>query len=298
MTREEVLALQFPVCARGFPFNAVRSQLALIADLQDKGFAPRSYGLLDSGYRRNRLGRGYDPEAVDQFFAELAREVPPGLRVLPEIPDGRGGEVAPGRSWRQHVSNCEAEWQRVSDLPGVRLLAAGGKLTGSAGEVLLTRDRSSAPSRRRFAVNGEQSVSSGALILATGQVLRVDASYVCGDSLEMLMGVQVTDLSTSEPVLWIRGVHFDRSAGAHVLLPGQRCLVFPVMGTRRGNAVLTGVTESGSKALWVRRLRIARYEIVVSPDRDLTPETLCVAALTPGLLATYFKHPEAGGGGG
>ena|SRR5215469_4411760 len=47
--------------------------LADIADLRDKGFAPENYTQLDRTIRR-RLVRGYDPEAVERYVAQLPRE--------------------------------------------------------------------------------------------------------------------------------------------------------------------------------------------------------------------------------
>ena len=77
-----------------------------------------------------------------------------------------------------------------------------------------------------------------------------------------------------------------------MLLPGQRCLVFPVTGTRLRNAVMTAVTESGHTALWFRRIARAKYEIVVSPDCDLTTELMCIVCLAAGWLRGYFESPN------
>lgn len=201
-TSDELSSTPFPLRFKGYAPGAVGRKLATIADLQEKGFAPSTYGLLPSN--RNMLVRGYDPEAVDRFFAELAREAPPDLRTLPEIPHGRRGEGATREAQRQYANDCKANWQRVYDIPGVRLIAARGKLTDSTGEVLLTRRRN-------------------AVTLATGQVLRIDKDNVGG-----LRGTRVTDLSSGEPMLWTRGGHMGRYAGGYMLLPGRRCLVFPV----------------------------------------------------------------------
>lgn len=59
---------------------------------------------------------------------------------------------------------------------------------------------------------------------------------------------------------------------------------------------MTAVAESGSTALWIRYhpTEAGKHEIVVSPDRDLSPELLCVANLAAAWLAAYFA--EQGGG--
>lgn len=170
---------------------------------------------------------------------------------------------------RQLADECEAGWRLVRDLPGVRRRKAGGKVADSLGQVLLTH-------RRRT------------MTLATGQVLRVDKSVTSVDA--MLMGRRVTDVGTGEPVLWIGGRHSDRVPSGRVLLPGRRLLVFPVVGTRPGNAVMTAVTESGSTVLWFRRISWRNYEVVVGPDCDLATELLCVIDLAAGWLASYFAH--------
>jgi hypothetical protein len=154
-------------------------------------------------------------------------------------------------------------------LPGVRRRKAGGKVTDSLGQVLLTHRRST-------------------MTLATGQVLRVNKNVTSVDTLPM--DRRVSDVRTGEPVLWIGGRHSDRVPSGRVLFPGQRHLVFPVVGTRPGNAVMEAVTESGSTVLWFRRIWRRNYEVVVSPDCDLTTELLCVIDLTAGWLASYFAH--------
>lgn len=256
----------------------VRRELARIADLHEKGFAPSSYELQDSGYNRHWLLPGYDPEAVGRFLAELAREAPPDLRVLPELPDDGGGEGA----LRLRQLTAEAEWRRVADLQGARLVAAGDLVVGSAGEILLTRGRAA---------------THDTLTLATGQELRIDKDNV-GDGGYALRGWQVTDSRTGEPVLWTRGRHYGGGARGYMLLPGQRCLVFPVTGTRVRDAVMTAVTESGRTALWFRwiarprspwRSENTKYEIVVSPDCDLTTELMCIICLAASWLGSYFE---------
>jgi len=162
MTGDEIRATEFPLRARGYPRLRVRSELARIADLREKGFAPSRY---DLGPYRNRLLRGYDREAVDRFFAELARDAPPDLRVMPDLPDGRSSAGAR----RPRQLTAEAEWRLVAEVPGVRLLAAGGKVASSAGEVLLTRR----PTEWDDSLSVSP-VSTSTLTLATGQVLRID----------------------------------------------------------------------------------------------------------------------------
>jgi len=73
MTRRAIRRTRFPERKRGYNTLNVDSFLADIADLRDKGFAPENYTQLDRTIRR-RLVRGYDPEAVERYVAQLPRE--------------------------------------------------------------------------------------------------------------------------------------------------------------------------------------------------------------------------------
>ncbi|MGN6678990.1 MAG: hypothetical protein ACTHKL_14595 [Streptosporangiaceae bacterium] len=174
------------------------------------------------------------------------------------------------------MSEGDTEWVRLASLSGVRLRRTtslrGSKITGSAGEVLLTR-------RGRT------------LTLADGQVLRVDKRYPDR--------WRVADSSTGDPVLWVCNRHFNRKATGYVIFPGQagsedfsernRDLMFPVKGSRRGNAVMKAVIPASSMTvLWFRRLATREHEVVVVPEWELTPKVLGTIELTAAWLSGYF----------
>jgi hypothetical protein len=46
---------------------------------------------------------------------------------------------------------------------------------------------------------------------------------------------------TGRPVLCSGGLHWDRSAGASIMVPDQSWFRFPVRGTRKWNAIMTAV---------------------------------------------------------
>jgi len=200
-----------------------------------------------------------------------------GLRVLPAPPVGtidfgyalqrKGGE-----EWRQFESDRAEDWQRVSDLPGMRLIRKSRKISSTTGEVLLSR-------RRRT------------ITPASGPEFRLDRMPWSWSDAD----VQLSDSMTGEPALWLRACHIDREAGGMVLFPGQRYLTFPVRGSRPKNAVMTAVSESGSPVLWFRVTRLVEEEVIVSPDLDLTSDLLCVIELTAPWLSGYFA--SRGGGG-
>jgi len=129
------------------------------------------------------------------------------------------------------------------------------------------------------------------MTLADGQVLQVDKRYPDR--------WQVTDSRTSEPVLWICNRHYDRKPTGYVIFPRQaasqdfgernRDLMFPVKGSRLGDAVMTAVVPaSGATMLWFRQLTRREHEVVVSPEWDLTPKVLGIIELTAAWLSGYF----------
>ncbi len=143
------------------------------------------------------------------------------------------------------------------------------KITGPSGEVLLMR-------------RGRK------MTLAGGRVLRLENQRPPRQ--------QVVDSVTGDPVLWIGRCHSYHSADGSICFPGgQGYLRFPVTGTRASNAVMTAVNESGSTMLWFRRIRWwGSYEIVVSPDCDLTPAILCVIMLTADWPRLLLATPRGG----
>jgi hypothetical protein len=174
------------------------------------------------------------------------------------------------------MTEDNTEWDRIASLPGVHLRRTtsltSSKITGSSGEVLLTRRGTT-------------------MTLADGQVLRVDKRYPDR--------WRVADSSTGDPLLWICNRHYDRKPTGYVIFPGQansedfsernRDLMFPVKGSRRGNAVMTAVVPaSGTTILWFRQRAMREHEVVVTPEWDLTPTVLGTIELTVAWLSGYF----------
>ncbi|HEY2638998.1 MAG TPA: DivIVA domain-containing protein [Streptosporangiaceae bacterium] len=286
MTGDEIRGTQFPRCFRGYDPCQVGGCLLGLAALIDAGRSPGPYISFIREARFSRVVRGYDPEAVDQFLKNLEYPQP----QLPEDSwqaasgravrwDGSGGpdcdrtasgSGARGELWKAYVKECDAGWLRVADLPGTRLRmqwswTGATKILDSTGEVLMTCNRTWT-------------------LGPSGQVFR---SY----------RGQVSDAGTGEPILQTIGAHRYHYDGTVMVLPGGRLLRFPVQSSRNRNAVMTGVDESDAEVLWFRIVRKlpATLEVVVSPESDLTPETLCVIALAAPLLAAYLKVPGGGG---
>lgn len=274
MTGDEVRGITFRRRFRGYDANQVDTWLTHVADLLDAGppalpGAGRPVVPLARQPRFSVIVRGYDPYAVDHFCSVLASTAAAaGVPVQPEIPDEPPPHI---RTRRQYAAHSRMEWQRFPNLPGTRLRRASRKIIDSHGQVLLTRTgRHLAPQ----------------LTLRTGQVLRANRAG----------GEVVT--SSGEPVLWLHRYPSSQSEIAGmVLLPGQRHLTFQIRGTGVGNALMTAVNESGDAVLWYRRRTVREYEIVVSPDLNITAEVLCIIELTAGWLWAHFINTSGGGGG-
>jgi len=100
----------------------------------------------------------------------------------------------------------------------------------------------------------------------------------------------LVDAASGETMVTIRGSHGYKRADTTIELPGGRQLTFPVSGTAK-RGLLRGVDASGHTILTVRRPKSygTAYEIVISPEENLSDPLLCVLAVVPPLLPTYFN---------
>ena len=269
MTGDDIRGMKFPRAWRGYAPQQVDDLLLAVARMLDAGFPPPP-GTPPPGEFATIL-RGYDRQAVDRFFDTLARD-----RALQPYPLGAAspwgtGYEEPQPSDNPGTGDRQAEWRSVADLPGTRLRRISGwtsKITDSHGQVLMT-------------CHGKT-----LRIGATGQVLRNDPK-----------GAEIVDAATGTPVLrWI-GNHSYHRARAVVLGPGQSWLRFPVQGSRLRYAVMRAVDQSGTEVMWFRKTQRNVVEAVTSPDRNISPETLCLTELAAQWLRAYFSPPDEGGGG-
>jgi DivIVA domain-containing protein len=103
---------------------------------------------------------------------------------------------------------------------------------------------------------------------------------------------------TGTPILYASGENHEHRACACITVPNQRWLRFLVRGTRRGNAIMTAVDQTGSR---VARYRISQspkraVEIIVLPNKDLADELVLAIAISATWLRRYFKVDSGGGG--
>ena len=96
-------------------------------------------------------------------------------------------------------------------------------------------------------------------------------------------------------VLWFTGTkNFNLKAKAVAHMPGGRTLRFPVEGTKRRNAVMTAVDDSGGPVFRIRKVRDAgrgkRVEILVEPRMRVTDELLLAIATGYYNLDSFFDR--------
>jgi hypothetical protein len=281
VTGDEVRGTTFARVAWGYSPIEANGWLAEVAACLDAGVRPATVMPPPSF---SRGPRGYDITAVKQYalgFGGMPSEQPAPL-------DRSAGNLAgwlldaslgllpdPVRRFlrtSQYERDCDAEWLRVSGLPGTRLRRRGWwadaiSVVGSDGQVLVTG------SYIRLTV------------AASGQVIRWSGKR----------GQPYVDAATGNPVLWKIGAHHYQRAETAVLFPGQRWLRFPVQGTRPRNGVMTAIDESGTTLLWFRKPGWGpAVEVIVSRDGDVTPEILCMIAIAASWLYHYLRPPTGG----
>ena len=108
---------------------------------------------------------------------------------------------------------------------------------------------------------------------------------------------------TDTPILYTSGQNFYHRAYACVTFPDGRLLRFPVRGTRKANAIMTAVDQTGNK---VARYRIIDagpglretlltwsrpVEVTVNPGWELTDELVLAIAVSADWLSSYFDAP-------
>jgi hypothetical protein len=101
---------------------------------------------------------------------------------------------------------------------------------------------------------------------------------------------------TGKPILYASGRHFAHSDRACITFPDRRWLRFPVRGTKRANATMAAVDQTGNQ---VARYRIIgsklrrtilwnMVEIAVHPDQELTDELVLAMTISARWLGSYF----------
>jgi hypothetical protein len=100
----------------------------------------------------------------------------------------------------------------------------------------------------------------------------------------------------------------NKSASAHMAVPGHGWMRFPVRGTRLRHAVMTAVDESGVRIARYRKAKRTRdwglaaaraktmaasdMEILVNPTWRLTDQQLLVIVMSASYLRSHFYSLE------
>lgn len=287
------------------------------------------------GVRRN--GRRYDIDAVDWFLGQFLR--PPGQperagssddpwRDLPvtQLALGREGDF----TWQ-----CEKAWRDFGQLRGTLLrwelakkhqfmelwTADRQKLASRSRWISLRRGQAFSVGEKNFTLQHLPAGSSPSPDFAALPDPLAPYNFAHPAKTSHIKAFlndppvperPVRELvdETGALVLYVSGTNYNGRAFAFIGLPDHRWLRCLVRGTRRTNAIMTAVDQTGK--------RVARYrftgksgrqerfwswgarswspvEIIVHPDRKLTDELALTLALSADWLGSYFERPSEGG---
>jgi len=111
----------------------------------------------------------------------------------------------------------------------------------------------------------------------------------------------LVEVRSGRVVFRLVGNHFNRSASARVLLPGDECIEFPVQGSKRADATLQA-TDGAGRVLVSCRIDAPRFggtfrkhlDVVVAPDAPETPTSALIASVAADLLLGFLSRPGGG----
>jgi hypothetical protein len=307
---------------RGYDASEVNDLLLRIAAELDAG---RSAGPLiaNATFQKRSLRSNYKTGPIDWFLEQLRREDPAEMARMNADPwrdlatdpyciRRQPGDIAGHIAAPSQQEYADA-WRDFGQQPGTRLSLVP---TGAGRHELRTAEQQTvATAQYRLATTtlnaGGRTLTLEAVTVRSwpgiaGTISR-DRPDLPAHALRRQAGEREAWLrqlldETGTPVLYtgghhagleIGGQHTDRYACGYIKFPGHRWLRFPVRGTRRANAVMTAVDQSGNK---VARYRLARketglrrrVEITVHPGQQLTDELALALALSAPWLSSYF----------
>lgn len=244
MTGDEIRGANFALAAKGYDVREVNGWLSDVATCLDARTLPAT---VMPPPRFGRRSRGYDIDGVDQFVCGLGFD----SRGVADEPEG--GNL---QRRRQYARDCDAEWRRVSALPGTRLrwrdvrarrgTLASGHVVHKDGEARQWVGATTGDPVLWVVGTHRYYNDAGAILFPDGRWLRFP---VQGSKLGN--GVMTAVNESGVTVLWFRKVG----------LPGD----------------------------WRGPLAV---EVILSPDCEVTKEILCVTALAMGWLVNYFVQPH------
>jgi hypothetical protein len=346
---DQVRSTWFLRQAFGYDGAEVDDLLGRVAAELDAGRSARPL-IEDATLRRPMTawsrGGHCDVDAVDWFLdqlllhpgrwerAEVAGDHWRGLDSVTQYTCTRNGvsdsaQHAAEKSWRAQrrsfAKECQDAWRDFGQQPGTHLWWGDLELRTAAQQTLASlrglarpdRPITASASGRSFTLrrtDAATSVFPGSAELAADSARDYDGHYAKTrrSQLRELVGEKVRELvdEAGIPILCISGLNLGWRAFARITFPDQRWLRFLVRGTRKANAIMTAVDQSGNMVVRYRltdkglKLRLKSYfgaagpiEIAVRPDWELTEERMLAIAISAPWLDSYFPAPEAGGGG-
>ena len=194
----------------------------------------------------------------------------------------------------------QAPWEHAPDSPGTRLhwrFRVG--ISSLTRPTKLTREDGTT-----VALLGPPRIGSGRLITADGVTFECSSlqPYVkrwLGGDPHFRNDREVVRVPSKSVLFRTSGGHYDGRAETVVTFPDSRSYGFPVSSGSRDHAVMRCMDEQGTTVAHyrygTRDQNVGRHiEIAISDGHDLTDELVCVMALSPTFLLSYFGRPSGG----
>jgi DivIVA domain-containing protein len=261
----------------------------------------------------------YERSAVDWFLGELSRS-PAGhdaaatgfdpwrdLGLVAQLTRTRRPDPAERRGFRQWFTTdwdrisaeFEGAWHDFGQLPGARLrwkiawrplrrelIAADHEIMAVGLSKLVVRGRSYQVREARPADFADSAVAQVA-----ERSSRDDAgqfAYARTRLRSQRHHIKVITDESGMPVLHASGDSYQMHTWARVTFADQRSLRFLVRGSRRRNAIMTAVDQSGNSAARYRQAG-GCVEIVVNPRWQLSDELILAVTQSADWLSGYFN---------
>jgi hypothetical protein len=267
----------------------------------------------------------------DQLLLHSGDPEPGGIdagpwRDLPVAQFARGRANDPAEQPRKMQScfgeECENAWRDFGQQPGTHLRwgPAKGPLGGPRREELRTSEQRAIASRQSRWMNFPATLSTGGrsftyhkpgvpagsatspwaagIAALAARALRDRAGHFAAEALSGQAQQQETSRvraladEAGTPILYTSGLNYERRAYACVTFPDGRWLRFLVRGTRRANAIMTAVDQTGNKVARYRHFTKDSVEITVHPDQELTDELVLAITANAPALSSYFDSSQ------
>jgi hypothetical protein len=237
---------------------------------------------------------------------------------------GRASDPAeqPRKMQRCFREECENAWRDFGQQPGTYLRwgPAKGPLWGPRRHELRTPEQRAIASRQSRGMSFPPTISTGGrsftyrepgvpadsatspsaagIAALAARAVRDRAGHFAAEALsgqaqpEETSRVKALVDKAGTPILYTSGLNYERRAYACVTFPDGRWLRFLVRGTRRTNAIMTAVDQTGNKVARYRLLTKDSAEITVHPDQELTDELVLAITTNAPALNSYFDSSQ------